>query len=192
MRRLARLGCFAAVAALSWPSMADAQRPGELTLFSDVGFRGQSYTVTGPREHINLDWPVRSARVTPGDTWQLCSSSRYRGICSNVSRSTGNVLWTVASGRPMLAARPMPLPPGGGAPGAPDVGGSLRGMSAEFFPAPAERSVRVNSCEAGTAACTADSANAFCRAHGWTRSAYQRQETVAGKNYLADVLCVRA
>jgi hypothetical protein len=64
-------------------------------------------------------------------------------------------------------------------------------MSAEFFRAPSSNGQRVISCPQGSAACAADSADRYCRERGWTASSYERQETVAGRNYLADVLCTR-
>lgn len=70
----------------------------------------------------------------------------------------------------------------------PAAGGSLRGMAAEFFPAPAERGGRVLSCVSGAAACAQDSARRFWGARGWPAVG---QETVGGRNYLADVLCTR-
>lgn len=189
MRRSTRFGALIAVMFLVQPPLAIAQRAGELTLYSKIGFAGQSYTLNGPRQYISLDWSVRSIRVVSGESWELCGRSRYRSPCVTVHRSEANIQRHVASGRPRPAmVSPMPLP----APMPGSNGESLRGMSAEFFPAPTSGAGRVASCATGAAECAAESADVFCRSRGWTRAAYQRQETVAGRIYLADVLCVRS
>jgi hypothetical protein len=163
---------------------ASAQRSGEITLFSGIGFTGRAFTLTGPRETLNLGWTVRSVRAGGGPSWDLCTGSRFRAPCNRLTRSVTNVRWTVASARPTVATPgPAPIPPGGGQ--------SLRGMSAEFFVAPSDGRNRVEACRQGTAACAAESADRFCRSRGWTRATYQRQETVGGRNYITDVLCTR-
>jgi hypothetical protein len=43
----------------------------------------------------------------------------------------------------------------------------------------------------GTAAGAASgAATEFCRVHGWRMSVYERVQTVSGRTFLADVLCV--
>jgi len=64
-------------------------------------------------------------------------------------------------------------------------------MRAEFFPAPESGGRRVMSCTSGAAACAAESAERFCKSIGWNRAAYQQQQPVSGRIYLADVLCTR-
>jgi hypothetical protein len=182
MRVGAALGLTIAAGLLLVPG-ASAQRTGEITLYSNIGFSGRAYTVTGPRTNITLGWAVRSVRVRGGGAWDLCTRTSYRAPCNRVTQNIGNIRWTVASARPVETAVPLPTP----APG----GQSLRGMSAEFFVAPSDARGRVESCRAGTAACAAQSADRFCRSRGWTAASYERQQTVAGRNYLADVLCTR-
>lgn len=162
---------------------AQQQRPGELTLYSEIAFRGRTYTVTGPRENIRVPFRVRSATIAPGDDWEICTDFRYRGRCNRVSETQGNVAWTVRSARP--AASWSGRPPGSQQ--------SLRGMASEYFPQPSDAGGRVSSCERGsaTAACAARAADAFCQSRGWTASSHERQETVSGQTYLADVLCTR-
>ena len=187
MTPITRMAWFAAVAALALPPAAAAQRSGEITFYSDMAFRGRTFTVSGPRENINIPWKVRSARLS-GGAWEICTRSGYRGQCNQVSRDQGNIAWTVASARPSGAA-PVPLPQP--LPRPPPAATSLRGMSAEFFPAPGDRGGRVPSCPSGAAACAAEAADRFCQRQGWTASSYERQETVSGRIYLADVLCTR-
>lgn len=185
MTRTTLMAWTVAALTLVLPAPSAAQRPSEITFFSQIAFRGQSYTVTGPRENIRIPWTARSARISGGGAWEVCTRTGYGGQCNRVTDTQGNIAWTVGSARPLGGPGPRPPPP----PPRPDS--SLRGMSAEFFPAPAERGRRVESCRQGTAACAADAADHFCRGRGWAASAYERQETVSGRNYLADVLCTR-
>ena len=164
-----------------------AQRPGEMTLFSNPSYSGSRYTVTGARENIALSWTVSSIQITPGARWETCTRTRYRGVCTTISSSVANVRRTVFSARPVSAVTlPAPLPPAGGA-----AGPSLRGISAEFFRTPSSNGNRVISCPSGASVCAAASADRFCRSRGWTASSYQTQETVGDRRYLADVLCTR-
>ena len=49
-------------------------------------------------------------------------------------------------------------------------------------------------CARGSAAanCAAQTADNWCRSIGWNGSAREHMETVGGRVYLADVLCVRS
>ena len=167
-------------------SAAQSQSPGELTLYSEIGFRGQTYTMNGPRQFITIPFAVRSVRSAPGENWLLCEGVRYDGRCNRVDRNIANIGWVVRSGRPITGG-PVTLP----APIPPQVN-SLRGMAAEFFPAPSNANGRVRSCSTGGADCAAERATRFCLGRGWNRAAYNRQQTIGRHIYLADVLCVRA
>lgn len=183
-----RLSWIALAAAVVLPAGASAQRSGQLTFYSDIAFRGQSFTVTGPRENVRVPFSIRSAQVAPGESWEICTSTQYRGDCQTIAESVGNVALTVRSARPLRGSTlPAPIP------NAPGNAQSLRGMASEYFPQPSDGSGRVLSCPggSGSASCAAQTADAFCRSRGWTASAYERQETVAGRNYLTDVLCTR-
>lgn len=190
MKQARKIVALALVALMVLPVGAAAQRAGELTLFSEIGFRGRTYVATGSRSSIFLTFTVRSARVAPGEAWEVCSNIAFRGQCNVVRESQGNVAWQVASVRPSRAATlPAPMPPPVPGPGPSPIAQSLRGMSAEFFPQPADGTGRVLSCASGAASCATDAANRFCQMRGWTGSVYERQETVAGQIFLADVLC---
>jgi hypothetical protein len=186
MNHIRKTACLAVALCAMAPVASSAQRPGEITFYSQIGFRGQSYTATGPREYARVPFKVRSARVAQGASWQVCPSTGYRGNCNTVRSSQANIAWTVNSVRPVATPVPLPqpVPPG-------HTGQSLRGMSAEFFPRPTAGSGRVLSCKSGAASCAAEAADRFCRSQGWTASSYERQETVSGRIYLADVLCTR-
>lgn len=179
---------FALAAGLLLVPGASAQRAGEITVFSGIGFTGRAFTLSGPRENLNLGWTVRSVRMGGGPAWDLCTRTNFRTPCNRVTRNATNVRWTVHSARPIVATPgPAPVPPPGGGGGGP----SLRGMTAEFFVAPSDARGRIESGRQGTAAGASEAANRFCRSRGWVGSSYERQETVGGRNFLADVLCTR-
>ena len=192
---------LAAVAGLAIAATAVAQTDkmapigqGEATIYRDIGFQGPAVYVGEAKENLGLAWPVRSIRVRTG-LWELCARTRYRAPCARVSADEADLsrvsrlLYRVQSMRPLggPAIQP-PRPP------EPPAGTSLRGMGAEFFPAPGRYNVRVLSCSNGnsTANCAARTADEFCRSAGWNGSANESQESINGRVYLADVLCVRS
>jgi hypothetical protein len=181
-----------AIAATAW-AQTDKMAPigqGEATIYRDLNFQGPAVFVGEAKENLGLAWPVRSIRVRWG-TWELCARTRYRSPCARVSadesdlRRVSRVLYAVQSMRPIGYAPPVqPDPP---------AGTSLRGMSAEFFPAPGRNGYRILSCPNGgsTANCAAQTADNYCKSLGYGGSASQTQETVNRRVYLADVLCTR-
>jgi hypothetical protein len=190
-------GCTLALAGSAGSAQTDKMAPigrGEATIYRDVGFQGPAVFVGEAKSDLQLAWPVRSIRVRSG-LWELCARSRYRSPCVRVSADEpdlGNVsrsLYAVQSMRPLGGStiRPPIVQPD------PPAGTSLRGMSAEFFPAPGRNGYRILSCPNGnsTANCAAQTANNFCRSVGYRGSASQTQETVSRRVYLADVLCTR-
>ncbi|MCX8477166.1 MAG: hypothetical protein MT490_15365 [Sphingomonas sp.] len=176
----------AAGAALTLAGPAPAQVRGEVTLFSQPNQRGQTFVVRGSRNTLVIPWAVRSVRVARGEAWDLCTRTNHRDPCHRVAQDMANVNWRIASVRPSQVVT-LPEPPSF----AGSAGPSLRGMSAEFFTTPMTTGGRMPSCASGAAACTRQSADRFCRSHGWTAASYHRQETVRGTNFLADVLCTR-
>ena len=187
MKRTARFLGLAIAVAVVLPVGASAQRANQMILYSDIGFRGRSVTVSGTQTLLNVPFMVRSVRIAAREAWQVCSLPAFQGQCNTFQENQGNIGWTVRSARPRSAAvtLPEPIPPTTG------TAPSLRGMSAEFFPQPSDRNGRVQSCTQGTARCAQESADRFCQSRGWARSAFERQETIARRNYLADVLCAQ-
>lgn len=167
--------------------------PGEAIIYRDVGYSGPAVNVSRANPNLGLAWPVRSIRVRYG-RWELCSLSNYRGQCTTIDRDTPDLRRQVNFLNRLGSMRPMP---GGGGPRPPDPpptpDRSLRGMAAEFFPAPSERGRRVEACERGqaNANCAARTADNFCRQRNWNGSAREALETVGRGVYLADVLCTR-
>lgn len=178
-------------------SQTDKMAPmgqGEATIYRDFGFQGPAVFVGEAKSDLQLSWSVKSIRVRSG-TWELCARTRFRSPCARVSadeadlRRVSRVLYAVQSMRPLggPAVQP-PFQPD------PPAGTSLRGMGAEFFPAPGRYNARIISCPTGnsTANCAARTADEFCRSVGWNGSKSESQETINRRVYLADVLCVRS
>ena len=188
IKKLSWLALGAALVLL--PSASEAQRANQLVLYSEIGFRGRSITVSGSQSLVNVPFTVRSARIAAREAWQVCPLPAFQGPCNTFQENQGNILWRVSSARPRTfeptpTPLPSPVPPGGG------TAPSLRGMSAEFFPQPSDRNGRVESCAQGTARCAQQSADRFCQSRGWTASAHETQETLNRRNFLADVLCTQ-
>lgn len=159
---------------------ATAQTSGEMTLYSNSNYSGARYVVTGQRNILDLGFTVRSVRMANGESWKLCSGEQLRN-CTTYRSSTQSIRMDVRSAAPVASGSTKPQPG--------QFGQSLRGMAAEFFPRPELRGTRIAS--AGSAAAAKSGADGFCRQAGWSRSANERLETVGGRNYLTDVLCVR-
>jgi Beta/Gamma crystallin len=192
-----KLAIFA-LAAASMAAVAIAQTDkmapngqGEATIYRDVGFQGPAVFVGQAESDLKLSWSVKSIRVRSG-TWELCARTRFRSPCVKVSadesdlRRVSALLYRVQSMRPVGYAPPAPEDP--------PAGPSLRGMAAEFFPAPGDRNGRrVLACQRSnaTSACASDTADDYCKSLGWAGSASERMETVSTRIYLADVLCTR-
>lgn len=165
-------------------------RPAEATIYRDAGYRGPAVFIGEAKPSLGLAWPVNSIRV-PNGRWELCERTRYRGNCRTVDRDTP-MLGSVLRGINIQSIRPVGTGGGGWQPPANDQ--VARGNFAEFHTQPARGNTRILACQtgSGTANCAAQTADNFCRSIGWNGSAREHMETVSGRVYLADVLCVRS
>lgn len=191
---------FAVVAALAGAgglTASDAQtpderayRPPEATIYRDAGYRGPAVFVGEAKPNLGLAWPVNSIRVASG-RWELCEKTRYRGNCRTFDRDTP-MIGTILRGMTVQSMRPAGGDGGGWQPPANDQ--VARGNFAEFHTQPARGNYRILACTTGsaTANCAARTADNWCRSIGWNGSAREHMETVYGRVYLADVLCVRS
>lgn len=149
----------------------------EAILHGDTMLRGSFQSIRTATPTLNLDWDVRSIRVRSGE-WQICTGRNYTGTCTTIDRdqpALGSQFRRLQSMRPT----------GGFGTG---VGESLRGATAEFFPAPLRDGQRI-ACSGSS--CARSEANAFCRSVGWLLARSQALETVSGRSVVADVLCAR-
>lgn len=165
-------------------------RPPEATIYRDAGFRGPAVFVGEAKPNLGLAWPVNLVRVASG-RWELCERTRYRGNCRTVDRDTP-MLNNILRGLTIQSIRPVDH--GGWNPYPPANDQSVRGNFAEFHTQPSTGNTRVPACPQGsaTASCAARTADNWCRSIGWNGSAREHMETVGGRVYLADVLCVRS
>lgn len=165
-------------------------RPSEATIYRDAGYRGPAVAIGRETPNLGLAWPVNSVRVGTG-RWELCEKTRYRGTCRTVERDTP-MLNSILRGLTIQSIRPVGTGGGGWQPPVNDQ--VARGNFAEFHTQPARGNNRILACEAGsaTASCAARAADTYCRSIGWNGSAREHMETVSGRVYLADVLCVRS
>lgn len=183
-----------ALLALSAPGVAQEEerfRPpsggeGEAIIYRDAYYSGPAVNVSRNQPDLGLVWQVRSIRVRSGN-WQLCSGRNFTGRCTTMNRDTPNIT------NQFRQVQSMRLVGGGNPPGGGGPGQSLRGMGAEFFPAPMRYGQRIQ-CPGGqsTANCAKTTADQFCRSAGWNGSRNQSLQTVGRSVYIADVLCVRS
>ena len=171
---------------VSLSTFASAQEQG-LVLYSKGHFQGFSQTIDGPRTNMSpLD--VKSMRVPPGTSWDLCSGNTFSG-CARFGESKEAMARTVRSIRPVAPAIPETATTAASAGPVAGSGPSLRGLASEFFVVPAQGGSRVEVVGAAAGA-SSTAATEFCRTHGWRTSVYERVQTISGRTFLADVLCV--
>lgn len=189
MQRTWIAAVVAASAMAATPALAQ-----EATVYRDTGFNGPAMAVSRNDPNLRMGFTVNSIRVR-GGTWELCSGVNFRGTCITVNRDTPNLRNSFNWPGPLNSIRLVSAPqPPGTRPPPPGSAQSLRGMAAEFFPAPALMGRRVLACRRGaaTAACARQSAEEFCRAVGWNYARHALMETVGRQVYLADVLCTQS
>jgi len=172
-------------------AQAQAQSSGEITLYGRGHFTGSSLTLTEPARGMTLPFTVKSIKIGPGRSWELCSGNTFTG-CKRFSSSVEATAINVRSARPVGQAV---IVPGGtvsstGAfePAPPTP--SLRGMRSEFFVAPQRKGNRIE-VKPGTPEEAARQAQEFCKSIGWRSSAHADLQAANGSSFLVDVLCVR-
>jgi hypothetical protein len=187
MFRLLMSGAAAGAVLLSAGAFAQAsQAPdAQATLYNKGHYRGARRTVVGPTQ-FGEAFQVRSVNISAGTQWELCSGTKYSG-CKQITQSTPSMIMNVRSARPVATI----LTSASGPPTSQSLrggGGSLRGIASEYFVAPDNGGNRIE-VQPGTAETMSRRAIEFCQARGWRTSAHERLQSVAGKFYLADVLC---
>ncbi len=189
--RLRTAVLIGATAGTLWAGAATAQSAA--TIYRDPGFRGPAVSVERANPDMKLNFQVFSIRAQ--GKWELCPQPNFRGNCLIVGQNTSDLRQNYGWAGPLQSMRPVndgrpPFPPPGG--GNKPAAQSLRGMGAEFFPAPADNNGRVLACLRGanSAECASTSADRFCVSRGWRRAKHSAMETVSRQTFLADVLCV--
>lgn len=182
----------------SAPAVAQDRMAPNAQLFSATNFMGRSLTITRETPILQASWQPRSIRMGGGSSWEVCEQRHFMGRCTVVTGSSTNLasqlgITRIGSIRPARVVPPNPSPGPTPLPGPGGNGQSLRGMAAEFFPAPQARGRRIDACnnQGGSAACITREAENFCRSVGYASARNSAAETVGGRIYLADVLCSR-
>ena len=92
------------LAAVSAAAVA-AQQAQEITFYSNEGYSGARYTVTGPRTILDLPFEPRSAALQGGGSWEICPARDYAGTCQQISENSRNLrVWAIRSIRPAAAS----------------------------------------------------------------------------------------
>jgi Beta/Gamma crystallin len=60
---------------------------GVLTLFEGQKFEGESIEINKDMPSLSYEFTIGSIAVYPGEKWELCEQTRYRGVCNVM---TGN------------------------------------------------------------------------------------------------------
>ncbi|HVK41219.1 MAG TPA: beta/gamma crystallin-related protein, partial [Phenylobacterium sp.] len=152
------------------PALAQDRMAPNAQIFSATNFMGRSLTITRETPIIQANWQPRSVRMGGGSSWEVCEQRYFMGRCTVLTGSSTNLtsqlgITRIGSIRPARAVSPTPGP----GPGPGGNGQSLRGMAAEFFPAPESRGRRIDACnnQGGSAACITREAANFCRSIGY-------------------------
>jgi Beta/Gamma crystallin len=71
------------------PSLAATKRDpgamtekGVLTLYEGQKFEGESIEITKDMSSISYDFTIGSIGIYPGEKWELCEQTRFRGTCN--------------------------------------------------------------------------------------------------------------
>lgn len=171
--------------AIGGASSAAPAQASEAVMYSKPLFKGAEMTVYGPTRSID-GFVVKSIRIPPNSIWELCTGNTFTH-CKRFDHSLNGMVMTVRSARPVAP----PIAATATAAAVASVKGSdvsLRGLASEFFVLPQENGNRIEVGGRGSPSAS-ERATGFCRAHGWHESAYEREQSIGGREYLADVLC---
>lgn len=82
-----------------------AQQAQEITFFSNEGYSGARFTVTGPRTILDLPFEPRSAALQGGGRWEICPARDYGGSCQQIGENSRNLrVGSIRSIRPVASA----------------------------------------------------------------------------------------
>ena len=186
---LKRLMFGTVILACLLPAQASAQQDDQATLYDKGHFKGRHVTLDGPTRLLT-PFTARSIKIPQGKSWELCSGNTFTG-CKEFNASDEGTVVSVRSARPVNPVISA-APPGSTAATVSTVGGgpwpSLRGLSSEYLIAPDVGGNRIL-VPSGKSEEASRMAEDFCRSRGWRTAAYERMQEIAGRTYLADVLC---
>ena len=59
---------------------------GELVLYSEANFAGQSRTISADSPSVGTPFAIHSISIKPGERWQICAGRNYQTPCTTVQR----------------------------------------------------------------------------------------------------------
>jgi hypothetical protein len=62
-------------------------RQGQMILYGDPNYNGDTYKLDKDGVAIQTDWNVRSIAIYPGEKWQICNRVRFQGACLTITES---------------------------------------------------------------------------------------------------------
>jgi hypothetical protein len=84
-------GSAAAGAPAGPPVLGQSQAiAGEMILYEQTNYNGDSYSVDRDRTSVVTKWNIRSIAIHPGEKWQICAKPRYQGDCIVLPRSVND------------------------------------------------------------------------------------------------------
>jgi hypothetical protein len=86
---------------------------GVLTLYEGQKFEGESIEINKDMPSISYDFTIGSIGIFPGEKWELCEQTRYRGTCNIMTAnemSLGKVkIQSARMIKPTAASVPVPV-----------------------------------------------------------------------------------
>ena len=179
-------------------TMIAATLPPQLTVYADRFYRGRPQAFTTDQRRIVPAIVPQSLTIT--GRWQICDDEDFSGTCLDIDRDYP-VAAALGPNFRVRSLRRQSADDGAGEPAAGVVpgGDSLIGTASRYWPAPTYGSARVRACPDGKRLdgrpgldCAHDTAEALCRRAGYRSVRYWQLQTVTGRAYLSDILCVRS
>ncbi len=81
------MAALLATGATAADKKASPARQGELILYRDANYNGDTYMVDRDNTFVHTDWNVRSIALYPGEKWQICNKPRFQGDCLTLTDS---------------------------------------------------------------------------------------------------------
>ena len=87
---------------------------GELILYKEQNFNGETATIDNAMTTVRTQWNIRSLSVFPGDRWQICARPRFREPCIILTRSVADASMIGIEGQIGSARQAPETPPAQG------------------------------------------------------------------------------
>lgn len=165
----------------------------QISLFPDRFFRGTVQKFTTDQPLIEPPLEPESVKIT--GRWEICPEAGFKGDCIEVDRDYA-VAAGLDGGFRLRSLRQLSAGAGAANPAAGVVpeGPNLEGVTSRYWSKPTYGKERVLACPDAKPSlnCAHDTAENLCRRAGFRQVRYWQLQTIAGRAYLADVLCDRS